>query len=248
MPNPFTRNETVFILEFRVDNENKALLDSPLLRCSFMSMSYILRPPPDRSKSCLLASKLECSGALHGGVRANAGAFARRSEGWRRGAGPWHRSSAYASSRRCWHGGQCHCLYGAPVAWAQVLQALQALRRSLVAHVEPQRLVGLAVVHDRLFVSVEGQRSQLVGDLLGETEGARRKGGAGGRGREVRGLMKWKEQAREMGKNRKKRENVKIRSKISFPTNMSHLEEKNFRKNLFSLVPPPTHIIEWSII
>lgn len=165
-------------------NENKALLDSPssaapLCPCHL----HILRPPPDRGKPWLLASKLECSGALHGGVRADAGAFAGRSEGRWRGAGPWNRGSAYASSGGCWHGGQRHCLYSAPVAWAQVLQALQALRRSLVAHVEPQRLVGLAVVHDGLFVSVEGQCAQLVGDLLGETEVARRKGVAGGRER-----------------------------------------------------------------
>lgn len=171
---------------------------APLCPCH----SHILRPPPDRSKPWLLASKLKCSGALHGGVRAGAGAFAGRSEGWRRGAGPWHRGSAYASNRGCWHRGQRHCLYGAPVARAQVLQALQALRRSLVAHVEPQRLVGLAVVHDGLFVSVEGQRAQLVGDLHGETWGAQRKV-AGGKGETER-----------KGRN----VNVKKDVKISFQT------------------------------
>lgn len=126
--------------------------------------SQIRRSLPKRSKPLLLASKLECSGALHGGVRAGGRAFTWWSEGRRRGAG--HRDSAQASCWGCWHGGQCHCLYGAPVARAQALQALQALRRSLVAHVEPQWLVGLTVVHNRLFVSVKGQRAQLVGDLL----------------------------------------------------------------------------------
>lgn len=150
----------------------------PPLRCPFVSV-----PPP---KPWLLASKFKCSSALHGGVRAGTWAFTGRSEWWRRGAGPCHRGSAHASSRRYWHGGQRHCLYGAPVTRAQILQALQALWRSLVAHVEPQWLVGLAVVHDGLFVSIEGQRAQLVGDLLEETQVARRNVGAGGRREERR--------------------------------------------------------------
>lgn len=116
----------------------------------------------------MLASKFECSGALGGGERATAGAFTRWSEGRWRGARPWHRGT-YAG--RCGHSRQRHCLYGAPIARPQVLQALQALRRSLVAHVEPQWLMSLAVVHDRLLISVEGQRAQLVGDLFRKTEG-----------------------------------------------------------------------------
>lgn len=114
-----------------------------------------------------LASKFECAGALGGRKRAAAGTFSRWSEGWWRRARPWH-GGTYAGSRG--HGRQRHCLYSAPITRPQVLQALQALWGSLIAHVEPQGLMGLAVVYDRLFIAVEGQRTQLVGDLFRWTE------------------------------------------------------------------------------
>lgn len=124
--------------------------------------------PPLTTRLGLLASKFERAGALDGSKRTSAGPFSRWSEGRRWRARPWHRG-AYAGC--CGNGRQRHCLYSAPIAWPQVLQALQALqalRRSLVAHVEPQRLMGLAVVHDRLLIAVERQRAQLVGDLFRE--------------------------------------------------------------------------------
>lgn len=115
----------------------------------------------------LLASKFQCASALGRRKRTAAGTFSRWSEGrWRR-ARPWHRGT-YAGS---WgHGRQSHCLYSAPITRSQVLQALQALWGSLIAHVEPQGLMGLAVVYNRLFIAVEGQRTQLVGDLFRQTE------------------------------------------------------------------------------
>ena len=110
-----------------------------------------------------LASKFECAGALDGGIGNADGTFALWSEGWRRRARPWHRGTHCGS----WgHGRQRHCLYSAPITWPQVLQPLQALWGSLVTHVEPQGLMGLAVVYDGLFIAVEGQRTQLVGDLF----------------------------------------------------------------------------------
>lgn len=87
---------------------------------------------------------------------------------------PLHRNP-YGGS--CGHRRQCHRLHSAPIARPQVLQTLQALRRSFIAHVEPQRLMGLAVVYDRLFIAVEGQRTQLVRDLFTDTEYRRRQKG-----------------------------------------------------------------------
>ncbi len=64
-------------------------------------------------------------------------------------------------------GGHCrkgHSLDGAPLTGGKLLQAL---RRPLVAHVEPQGLMSLAVVHYGLLVPVEGQSAHLVRDLWG---------------------------------------------------------------------------------
>lgn len=119
-----------------------------------------------------LASKFERASALGGRKRTTAGNFSLWYEGGWRGAGPWHRG-AYAGSRG--HSRQGHCLYCAPIAWPQVFESLQALRWAFVAHVEPQGLVGLAVVYNRLLVAIEGQRTHLVGDLIGGTE--KRSGG-----------------------------------------------------------------------
>lgn len=122
----------------------------------------------------LLASEFECASALGGRKRATAGTFSRWSEGWWRRARPWHRGT-YAGTGR--HGRQRHCLYGAPIARSQVLQTLQALWRTFIAHVEPQWLMGLAVVHNRLFIAIEGQCTQLMGDLFRERERERRRSG-----------------------------------------------------------------------
>lgn len=116
-----------------------------------------------RSRVGSLASKFERAGALD--IRkGTAGTFGWWSERrWRRRARPWPRGN-YAGS---WgHGGQRNCLYSAPITWPQVLQALQALWGSLVAHVEPQGLMGLAVIYNRLFIAIEGQRTHLVGNLF----------------------------------------------------------------------------------
>lgn len=122
-----------------------------------------------------LASKFECAGecagALSGRKSAAAGTFNRWSERWRRRARPWDGGTHGGGSG---NGRQSHCLYSTPIAWPQVLQALQALWGSLIAHVEPQGLMSLAVVYDRLLIAVEGQCAHLVRDLFrwkGSVEG-----------------------------------------------------------------------------
>lgn len=63
------------------------------------------------------------------------------------------------------YGGKGHSLDGAPLARGELVQPLHALRGTLVAHVQPQGLMGLAVVHYGLLVPVEGQRAHLVRHL-----------------------------------------------------------------------------------
>lgn len=174
---------------------------APPVHCYCYSAALALLCPPMRS---LLASKFQRASTLRGRVRSATGHVSRWSEGRRWRTRPRH-GSTYAGT---WgHSGKCNCLYSTPVTWSQVLQPLQALRRSLVAHVKPQRLMGLAVVHNRLLVAVEGQRAQLVRNLFvdrGENRGAWRKG----RWR----VMMWMQEGKKKGKQ-KKREKVSIRNR-----------------------------------
>lgn len=87
-------------------------------------------------------------------------------------AGPLHRCSLAgwgAGSRGArvdgGHGRKGHSLDGAPLTGGKLLQALQALRGTLIAHVEPQGLMRLAVVHNGLLVPVEGQSAHLMRNL-----------------------------------------------------------------------------------
>lgn len=130
---------------------NKVPLNNQLC-CPLSEALAPLRPPTWG----LLAFKFERTSALGLRERSATGSFSGWSEGrwWRTRT---RHCSAYAGA---WgHSRQCDCLYSTPITRSQFLQPLQALWRSLVAHVEPQRLMGLAVVYNRLFVAVEGQRT-----------------------------------------------------------------------------------------
>lgn len=186
---------------------------APPVHCYCYSEALALLWPPMRS---LLASKFQRASALRGRVRSGTGYFSRWSEGrwWR--TRPRH-GGTYAGT---WgHSGKRNCLQSTPVTWSQVLQPLQALRRSLVAHVKPQRLMGLAVVYNRLLVAVEGQRAQLVRNLFvdrGENKGAWRKG----RWR----VMMWMQGGKKRRKQKKKKK-VRIWNQ--------HLADTDFFRTFF---------------
>lgn len=117
----------------------------------------------------LLASKSEgaggtfccwiVNGAFCGGVEDAGPLHGRSLAGW--GAGS---RGARVDGGHCRKG---HSLDGAPLAGGKLLQPLQALGGTIVAHVEPQGLMRLAVVHYGLLVPVEGQSAHLVRDLWG---------------------------------------------------------------------------------